>query len=130
MALIHIDILVINPSALLDPKAWTREDVHTFFATLDNHRYEQYASTLGEFTGYQLIQLSQDRFQALVPGDAGLLLYGALQAREQQAESQNQESSSDLGTGAIAGIAVGIIVAIVAIVLAVVYKLMANRRRG
>jgi hypothetical protein len=82
----------------------------------DGH-YRQYASNLSEYTGKQLLQMGQDEFENLVPGDDGLLLYGALLAKARDTESHT--SSSGLGAGAVAGILLSInaIVVIAIIVL-------------
>ena len=67
--------------------------------------------------------MSQDDFERLVPGDAGLLLYGALLAKArkntEQSESSTYTSSSGIGAGALAGIFVSINVAVIIAIIVI-----------
>jgi hypothetical protein len=114
-----VDITRTSPTSPIpsDPNTWDHQDIYKFFYFLADGHYRQYASNLSEYTGKQLLQMGQDEFENLVPGDDGLLLYGALLAKARDTESHT--SSSGLGAGAVAGILLSInaIVVIAIIVL-------------
>ena len=67
--------------------------------------------------------MSPDEFEGLVPGDTGLLLYGALLAQawkntERHTGSSGHTSNSGIGVGAVAGIFLSVnVVVIVAIIV-------------
>lgn len=82
---------------------------------LDKGQYRRFAGKLAEYTGNQLTQLSQEEFEALVPGDTGLLLYGALLAKQKKSQKEAQESSSGLGVGAASGTSACVAVIVVII---------------
>ena len=61
--------------------------------------------------------MSQDEFEGLVPGDAGLILYGALLAQARKS-AESHTSSSGIGVGAVAGILISVnVVVIIAIIV-------------
>jgi hypothetical protein len=61
------------------------------------------------------MQMSQDDFERLVPGDAGLILYGALFARARK--NTKLSESRGIGAGAVAGIVISANVVVIIVVV-------------